>query len=1011
MPDSHINPPFSPPKAGKKWFPATNANGDDIGTGYSIARCVRGQFYNVQATKSILENDKILVRKTGTILTDPDSELWPFINTYRPLTNPTLYIGLPPMKSFVLANELEEDFSIRTSLSYSMKLPNITFKLGCLTIEYSLSFDPYDDSIFGFITNPEHIVKIFAYRQGNATALNDFPFNEYPLISLLLDGKQFNPDNGTKPLTLSLTGIHKEVSKNGVSTTSYPQEVKKNLLTGTSLTGLARPSSDNLKFAFNDEYLNCTSLRFRIKKIWIFRAFNETNLNPKNLPCSILGYAVTLRKVIEPEKNTYFVTFPKGDNYRPTVNLKLFDPEYRTNSPGFAHGVNLRFYFASVPITGAFDIFGGLGLETPFTAYQFTLLGIQAGKRQARYIFFEDTKLKKEKPLSQYLKLNKVATLSKNESFSIKQSIDQEPGIIDFDQEIAVFKAVDETSPVFLKKGINFSKGLFRASFKTQTINNFNNNNYHVYFRMWFAPKETYDVNNLLAFRSQTEICFQSDETSTKLVRKSPTRYDEVLIGPPSPVNLTQYEIGRYISDKQIISMPEASFDEAVLVVGVYVRASGKKVTGTVVNFAFDTEKNGFDTPIYQVISKELHAIRNPSETSFTSNSYLKVADTYKVSSSMTGRRPIPITYEKESDFSKDYEYIPYKNKFISYAGADNSYAFEDVVLLKKPDDFEDYDKGKLNIPISEELFRTLSKVTSPNKLIVTDFVTETVSLQNGRINNGSWQIEVKRNTFLERSIDFELIIEGTVSWARREEGRPDLIGTAPGAVAVTLLTTAFKTEEFTGDWVFVFATLFEGDGLFLGGVVFATFDFATTLTTGFFTATSALRGTCFLGMGFLTATGFFAAGLAFDGGDFFAGASAFFTADFLSGIAFLTGFAMAFFATTFLATTFLAITFLGGVFLAIAFFATVFFTATFLGVGFFASAFLAIGFLATAFFMATFLGAGFFAITFFTGAAFALALTLTGAALVLALDFFLSITFPVFAFTTCLLAETGCAC
>jgi hypothetical protein len=1011
MPDSHINPPFSPPKAGKKWFPATNANGDDIGTGYSIARCVRGQFYNVQATKSILENDKILVRKTGTILTDPDSELWPFINTYRPLTNPTLYIGLPPMKSFVLANELEEDFSIRTSLSYSMKLPNITFKLGCLTIEYSLSFDPYDDSIFGFITNPEHIVKIFAYRQGNATALNDFPFNEYPLISLLLDGKQFNPDNGTKPLTLSLTGIHKEVSKNGVSTTSYPQEVKKNLLTGTSLTGLARPSSDNLKFAFNDEYLNCTSLRFRIKKIWIFRAFNETNLNPKNLPCSILGYAVTLRKVIEPEKNTYFVTFPKGDNYRPTVNLKLFDPEYRTNSPGFAHGVNLRFYFASVPITGAFDIFGGLGLETPFTAYQFTLLGIQAGKRQARYIFFEDTKLKKEKPLSQYLKLNKVATLSKNESFSIKQSIDQEPGIIDFDQEIAVFKAVDETSPVFLKKGINFSKGLFRASFKTQTINNFNNNNYHVYFRMWFAPKETYDVNNLLAFRSQTEICFQSDETSTKLVRKSPTRYDEVLIGPPSPVNLTQYEIGRYISDKQIISMPEASFDEAVLVVGVYVRASGKKVTGTVVNFAFDTEKNGFDTPIYQVISKELHAIRNPSETSFTSNSYLKVADTYKVSSSMTGRRPIPITYEKESDFSKDYEYIPYKNKFISYAGADNSYAFEDVVLLKKPDDFEDYDKGKLNIPISEELFRTLSKVTSPNKLIVTDFVTETVSLQNGRINNGSWQIEVKRNTFLERSIDFELIIEGTVSWARREEGRPDLIGTAPGAVAVTLLTTAFKTEEFTGDWVFVFATLFEGDGLFLGGVVFATFDFATTLTTGFFTATSALRGTGFLGMGFLTATCFFAAGLAFDGGDFFAETSAFFTADFLSGFAFLTGFAMAFFATTFLATTFLAITFLSGVFLAITFFATVFFTATFLGVGFFASAFLAIGFLATAFFMATFLGAGFFAITFFTGAAFALALTLTGAALVLALDFFLSITFPVFAFTTCLLAETGCAC
>jgi len=761
MPDSHINPPFSPPKAGKKWFPATNANGDDIGTGYSIARCVRGQFYNVQATKSILETDKILIRKTGIILTDTDSELWPFFNTYRPLTNPTLYIGLPPMKSFVLTNELDEDFSIRTSLSYSMKMPNFTFKLGCLTIEYSLSFDPYDDSIFSFITNEEHVAKIVAYRKGDATALNDFPFDEYKLISLLLEGKQFSPDNGTVPLTLSLTGIHKEVSKNGVSSTSYPQVVKKNLLTGTSLTGLARPSVDNLKFALTDESLNCSSLRFRVRKIWIFRAFNETNLNPRNLPCSILGYAVTLRKVIEPEKNTYFVTFPKGDNYRPTVNLKLFDPEYRTNSPGFAHGVNLRFYFASVPITGAFDIFGGLGLETPFSAYQFTLLGIQAGKRQARYVFFEDAKLKKDNPASQYWKLNKVATLSKKESFSLKQTINQEPGLIDFDQEIATFVAEDETNPVSLKNGINFSKGLFRASFETQTINNFNNNNYHVYFRMWFAPKDSYAKNNLLAYRSETEICFESTATSTKLVKKSPKKYDEVLIAPPSPTNLTQYEIARYISDKQIIAMPEASFDQAVLVVGVYVRASGSRVSGTVVNFAFDTEKNGFETPIYQVISKELHAIRNPSETSFTSNSYLKIADSLKVSSSMTGKRPIPITYENATDFEKNYDYIPYSNKFISYAGAENSYAFEDVALLKKPDAFENYDTGKLNIPINEELFRTLSKTTSPSKTIITDFVTDVVSLQNGRINTGSWEIEVKRNRISDISIDFNLIIEG----------------------------------------------------------------------------------------------------------------------------------------------------------------------------------------------------------------------------------------------------------
>jgi len=762
MPDSYINPPYSPPQAGKTWFPTTFAKGDDIGTGYSIARCVRGQFYNVQATKSILETNKIRITTEGTILTDQDSEVWPFYNTYRPLPDPNSYIGLPPMKSMVLSHEYDETGLLINKLQYSMKLPNITFKLGSFSIEYSLSFDPYDDSIFDFVKDETDIKAILEYRAGNQEALGNFQFQNYPVISLYLENKKFYPDNGTTPLTLSLTGIHKDVIKNGIISTVYPETTKLDLITGSSLTGLQRPSADNLKLALSNEDLYCASLRLRIRKIWLFRAFDETNLNPRNLPCNILGYAVTLRKVIDPEKNTYFVTFPKGDNYRPTVNLKLFDPEARTNSAGFAHGVNLRFYFASVPISGIFDAFGGLGFDSPIQAYQFTLLGIQAGKRQARYCFFEDEDLKKKNPNAQYLKLNKIATLTKNKSFSLQQEIKQEPGLINADTEIGIFVALDETTPVSLKSGVNFSKGLFRASFKCSTINNFNNNNYHIYFRMWFAPKDAVQKNSALAYRSNTEVCFESTATTTKIVRRSPTKYDEVLISPPATSNSTQFEIGRYISDRQLISFPDIQdIDQAVLVVGVYAKASGVNVSGTVVNFTFDTDEHGFDTPIYQVISKELHPIRNPSETSFTSNSYLKVANTLKVSSSMTGRRPIPIVYQKPADADKNYTYRPYKNKFLSYNGSSDSYAFEDVALLKKPDDFEIYDTGKLNITITEELFRSLSKVTSPSKTIIADFVTDIVSLQNGRINTGPWAIKVVRNKINDVSIDFNLIIEG----------------------------------------------------------------------------------------------------------------------------------------------------------------------------------------------------------------------------------------------------------
>ena len=123
-----------------------------------------------------------------------------------------------------------------------------------------------------------------------------------------------------------------------------------------------------------------------------------------------------------------------------------------------------------------------------------------------------------------------------------------------------------------------FLKNIFQDILNRHQLKN--NNNYHIYFRLWFAHKRDIQKNSALAYRSETEICFESTATSTKIVRRAPTKYDEVLISPPATSNSTQFEIGRYISDRQLISFPDIQdYDQAVLVVLVVIRLGGVGVS------------------------------------------------------------------------------------------------------------------------------------------------------------------------------------------------------------------------------------------------------------------------------------------------------------------------------------------------------------------------------------------------------------------------------------------------
>ncbi len=728
--EAYSNPLWSLPNSGYNWVPNRFAPTDDIATGFNIARIVRGRFYNHPASypETYTLGYSIDCSYKGELESDPRSIYYPIHNVFRPLANPAYYDYLPTGLPLVLINQLSGK-SIKTRSSYLITLPS-SIRVSGITIQYSLTFDYKNDEELRNFTDEDAAAIRYYNSTNDASTLANINFKKYKIFNILLDGKVYTPKSNPSPLiTLYPTGLDESyISQDIIFENSVPY----------GLVTSNYPSAKTIELVQNEEF-SFVTLKLKISKFFIFEAANNhTNIPAANLPAKVMSYAVRITQPLNAlNLNSYFFQTPGGDAYRPTIHVKFFSPEYRTNSPGFSHGVNLRFNFASVPISAVPDPLS-IGI------YQVTLLSISSGKKLSNFTY----------SATQYgpsYSLIPTSLYSQRTAVKIEKDL-KTTGSFETDELIGTFIAFNDPKPVSLSNGVNFSKGAFKVSFESYVQNNPKLINAHIYFRFWFAPAQALDDHNYIRYRDNTEVCFKIIDGFSEIVRDNAKSYDDVIMSPPLSSTLTVYELARYVSFQRKLKFESVDFDDAVLVMGVYVKASPEVPAGTPpkVIFQGNSDFAGLESTIYQIFPGKILSSKNSSTTAFTNSSYLDVTTPLKASYYLVGNRPID--QNKPFVFNKSFTPDNGSQAVIN--------CFKDLVVLKEDQKLSSAEVAEICIPLTPKI--SYPREPSDGVYIVTDFVTDVFPLAYGKIDQGNWEIKLSTtNPAAISALQQKIVLEG----------------------------------------------------------------------------------------------------------------------------------------------------------------------------------------------------------------------------------------------------------
>ena len=731
--EAYSNPSFIPPIFGYTWSPKTNANGNATAQGFYQARIGRGRFYNAVPDVNNNSSSRTKVKVTG--LYSSGQEYFPIQNVFRPLQNPSNYISLPPSDYIDITNKLDGD-TIEELLSYAITIP-ASKRIASIQLEYSFVVDPKDKTFLDTVTDQEDKKNIESGDYGKVD------LTKYLYLDVLLDGKVYTSKSGDKAAKLlPLTGL-----------STFTAFVKKQLrFEETIVSGLSAsnyPQAKEIKLIPNKKI---KSFKLDIKKFSIYEAVNACNIDDRNLPSIILGYAVLVDCEVD-TSNSSSSTFkaPSSAETKPTINVKVFNPDNRIQSPGFSHSVDLRFFCAATPIdSGSAAALGNVGGEGSFFV---TLLNVGVGRRHARYVFDGTTLSTEVKKLTEFTLYSKkqTVTLSGSGKSNDKDIVDASLGI---------FIATDEKYPLPINSGITFTKGTFKTAFDGSV--NFkdsdataSNSVSHVYFRFWFVPVDvnTSDIETIRKYREKTEFIFKVVDGKTTIAREKPKSFLDLLVSPPLDENSQTFEVARYINEQKKLTFTDLDFTSAVLAVEVFVKTNstdGTKFTKfPKINFTASSEVSGIESNIFQNISHTLYPMRSFDSSIFTSATFTAIKSPLNLTNLLTGNKKAP----------EISGYVQYDQKFASAtpnSPVENS--FVDLLIINPTSQ-----TGKINVTLTEQVFKLLKKTSQTSgslALINTDFVTDGQLLSNGRVNTGTWTIKLKRKK-VDKDLGFDLQIQG----------------------------------------------------------------------------------------------------------------------------------------------------------------------------------------------------------------------------------------------------------
>jgi hypothetical protein len=367
----YLNPDAFPCKSNYTWVPTSppNFGGLNFTSGFSSLIIDRGAFRNYYYVTEKNKNIAVNVFKDNG---KEGLEYDPVINATRPLSLP---FSVQPSKdnNFVIKN-----ITTQNLIEFDFLLDG-SRRLSCIQITYDLS--SFNENFVAPETDKNPAILVYGVTQSGAEQL--ISTDEFKGLRTTRKRVKANETNLT-------TASEGNISEGGVIFSTAKIKIVNEILDRSKF-----PQYKKVIFKINPAAINLpTSLVFVIKKIMFFTAdrvnfrFNPEN-NTKQLPCNAIGYSININGKFFPPRTltsaifggggtftaglaaNFFGLFPWPGGFsnfsdRATLFVKVFSPDFTTNSPGFAHALQLQILIFSMPFFGPLGDFLLPGIQQPY---------------------------------------------------------------------------------------------------------------------------------------------------------------------------------------------------------------------------------------------------------------------------------------------------------------------------------------------------------------------------------------------------------------------------------------------------------------------------------------------------------------------------------------------------------------------------------------------------------------------------------------------------------------------
>lgn len=384
-PEAYNNPDIFPCSGSYTWTPPTPPAIGSLNptVGFNNLIINRGKFRNYWVKEN---GEKNIIVTSGVDNDSIQGDLYePIINSTRPLV-----LGFSVKKSknnnVVIPPKGSDDLLIFDSLT------NISGRLATIAIEYDLSFWVQDESLNTFQLTSEQIAALDSMRSSGVDENNLSIFlknlspNTIDLIGIDTSGNEYIFPIDTETKGIQITRLRDSLEESelvyqsssaidpslGPSFSTVILKIKQE-----NLDRNAFPLIKKLFIRSKNQFQN-SSLVLVLKKITFYGA-DRVNFrylsDEKMLPANSIGYSMYVNGYWYPALAVVAGALNTGSGFHwpqdakpnnPNIHVKLFNPEYKYNSPGFAQSLNLHLLIVAFPIFGPLADFLLPGVLLPY---------------------------------------------------------------------------------------------------------------------------------------------------------------------------------------------------------------------------------------------------------------------------------------------------------------------------------------------------------------------------------------------------------------------------------------------------------------------------------------------------------------------------------------------------------------------------------------------------------------------------------------------------------------------